>query len=177
MLKVKKAVSSKISTAEIDEWENDIKNSIKSLYMKNKNDSKLIDQYENALQTLKQEYTLVYKENEELKKAIEEMKSQQKISLSENQRKRPLSRFDYENEYNENENVQYIVRKKRKIPKKIIYEEEETDSENDEIDGETKVIDRVEETIEKKKRIKKPNKKGISKSIKMKKYHLFFIHD
>ena len=95
------------------------------------------------------------------------MKSQQKISLSENQRKRPLSRFDYENEYNENENVQYIVRKKRKIPKKIIYEEEETDSENDEIDGERKVIDRVEETIEKKKRIKKPNKKGISKSIKM----------
>ena len=165
MLKVKRAVSSKNSTAEIDEWENDIKNSIKSLYIKNKNDSKLIGQYENALQTLKQEYTLVYKENEELKKAIEEMKSQQKTSLSENQRKRPLSRFDYENEYNENENVQYIVRKKRKIPQKIIYEEE-TDSENDEIDGERKVIDRVEETIEKK-RIKKPNKKGISKSIKM----------
>ena len=167
MLKVKRAVSSKNSTAEIDEWENDIKNSIKSLYIKNKNDSKLISQYENALQTLKQEYNLVYKENEELKKAIEEMKSQQKISLSENQRKRPLSRFDYENEYNENENVQYIVRKKRKTPQKIIYEEEEgTDSENDEIDGERKVIDRVEETTEKK-RIKKPNKKGISKSIKM----------
>ena len=150
MLKVTRAVSSKNSTAEIDEWENDIKNSIKSLYIKNKNDSKLIAQYENALQTLKQEYTLVYKENEELKKAIEEMKSQQKISLSEN-RKRPLSRFDYENEYNENENVQYIVRKKRKIHQKITYEEEETDSENDEIDGEKKVIDRVEETIEKKK--------------------------
>ena len=77
--------------------------------------------------------------------------------------KRPLSRFDYENKYNENKNVQYIVRKKRKIPKKFIYEEEEeTDSENDEIDGNK----RVEETIEKKK-IKKPNKKGVSKSIKM----------
>ena len=60
----------------------------------------------------------VYKENEELKKTIEETKSQQKASLSENQRKRPLSRFDYKNEYNENENVQYIVRKKRKTPKK-----------------------------------------------------------
>ena len=155
MLKVKRAVSSKNSTAEIDEWENDIKNSIKSLYIKNKNDSKLIGQYENALQTLKQEYTLVYKENEELKKAIEEMKSQQKISLSENQRKRPLSRFDYENEYDENENVQYIVRKKRKTPQKNIYEEEETDSENDEIDGE----DRVEETIEKKKNKKTKQKR------------------
>ena len=151
MLKVKRAVSSKNSTAEIDEWENDIKNSIKSLYIKNKIDNKLIGQYENALQTLKQEYTLVYKENEELKKTIEEMKSKQKISLSENQRKRPLSRLDYENEYNENENVQYIVRKKRKIPKKFIYEEEETDSENDEIDGDKRVIDKIEETIEKKK--------------------------
>ena len=159
MIKVKRAVSSKNSTAEIDEWENDIKNSVKSLYIKNKNDSKLIDQYENALQTLKQEYTLVYKENEELKKTIEEMKSQQKISLSENQRKRPLSRFDYENEYNEKENVQYIVRKKRKIPPKIFYEEEETDSENDEIDGERKVIDRVEETIEKKKNKKTKQKR------------------
>ena len=61
MLKLKRAVSSKNSTAEIDEWENDIKNSIKSLYIKNKNDNELIGQYENALQTLKQEYTLVYK--------------------------------------------------------------------------------------------------------------------
>ena len=119
MLKVKRAVSSKNSTAEIDEWENDIKNSIKSLYIKNKNESKLIGQYENALQTIKQVYTLVYKENEELKRTIEEMKSQQKTSLSENQRKRPLSRFDYENEYNENENVQYIVRKKQKSPQKL----------------------------------------------------------
>ena len=119
MLKVKRAVSSKNSTAEFDEWENDIKNSIKSLYIKNKNDSKLIGQYENALQTLKQEYTLVYKENEEMKKAIEEMKSQQKISLSENQRKRPLSRFDYENEYNENENVSILFEKKEKSLKKL----------------------------------------------------------
>ena len=135
------------------------------MYIKNKNDNKLITQYENALQTLKQEYTLVYKENEELKKTIEEMKSQQKIPLSENQRKRPLSRFDYENEYNENENVQYIVRKKK--PQKIIYEEEETDSEDDEIDGDRRRgIEKIEETIEKK-RIKKTNKKGISKSIKM----------
>ena len=168
MLKVKRPVSSKNSTTEIDEWENDIKNSIKSLYIKNKNDTKLIAQYENALQTLKQEYTLIYKENEELKKKIEEIKSQQRIS-SENQRKRPLSRFDYENECNENENVQYIVRKKRKMPKKIIYEEEEeTDSEDDEIDGSDKKRgnDKIEEIIERKK-IKKPNKKGISKSIKM----------
>ena len=168
MLKVKRPVSSKNYTTEIDEWENDIKTSIKSLYIKNKNDTKLIAQYENALQTLKQEYTLLYKEKDEWKKKFEEYKSQIE-KTSENQRKRPLSRFDYENEYNENENVQYIVRKKKNA-KKIIYEEEEeeTDSEDDEIDGSDKkrISDKIEETIEKK-RIKKPNKKGISKSIKM----------
>ena len=43
-----------------------------------------------------------------------------------------------------------LFEKKRKIPKKIIYEEEETDSENDEIDGDKRVIDKIEETIEKK---------------------------
>ena len=55
------------------------------------------------------------------------------------------------------------------MPKKIIYEEEEeTDSEDIEIDGSDKkrINDKIEETIERKK-VKKPNKKGISKSIKM----------
>ena len=42
-------------------------------------------------------------------------------SNNENLRKCPLSRFDYENEYDENENVRYIVRKKRKIPKKELF--------------------------------------------------------
>ena len=161
MLKVKRTISSKNSTDEINQWENEIKNSIKKIYLQNKSDNKLIDQYQKAFETIKHEYSLLYKENEELKKTIDELKSKGKFS-AENERKRPLSRFDYENEYNENDNVQYIVRKKRKAPKKIIYEEEETDSENDEIDGEKK----IEETIEKK-RLRKPNKKGISKSIKM----------
>ena len=139
MLKVKRAVNSKNSTNQIDEWENDIKNSIKKIYIQNQKDHDLINQYENALQKLKQEYTLLYKENEELKKTVQEIKlSQQSASSTiENQRKRPFSRFNYENEYDENENVQYIVGKKRKIPKKKnIYEEEEeeSDSENDEID-------------------------------------------
>ena len=138
MLKVKRAVNSKNSTNQIDEWENDIKNSIKKIYIQNQKDHDLMNQYENALQKLKQEYTLLYKENEELKKTVQEIKlSQQSASSTiENQRKRPFSRFNYENEYDENENVQYIVGKKRKIPKKknIYEEEEESDSENDEID-------------------------------------------
>ena len=152
MLKVKKTVHSKQSTAEIDQWENEIKNSIKQMYIQNQNDSKLIEKYENAFETIKKEYALLYKENAELKKAIEQMKSNEKeLSISDRKRSRR-----YEDEYNNNENVQYIVRKKRKTPK-IIYEdeEEETDSENDEIDDEKK----IEETIEKKKDIKRKVKK------------------
>ena len=144
MLKVKKTINSKQSTSEIDQWENEIKNSIKQMYIQSQNDSKLIEKYEKAFQTIKQEYVLLYKENEELKKTIEQMKSNEK-SLSENVgRKR--SRLDYEDEYNNNENVQYIVRKKKKTPK-IIYEdeEEETDSENDESNDEKR---KIEETIE-----------------------------
>ena len=52
-----------------------------------------------------------------MEKIIEEYKSEIE-KTSENQRKRPLSRFGYENEYNENENVQYIARKKKKNVKK-----------------------------------------------------------
>ena len=162
MLKVKKTINSKQSTSEIDQWENEIKNSIKQMYIQSQNDSKLIEKYEKAFQTIKREYALIYKENEELKKTIEQMKSNEK-SFSENVgRKR--SRLDYEDEYNSNENVQYIVRKKKKTPK-IIYEdeEEETDSENDESNDEKR---KIEETIERKKS-KKKNKKGISKVIKM----------
>ena len=64
-----------------------------------------------------------------------------------------------------------LFEKKRKIPKKrIIYEEEEdeSNSENDEIDGESRrrANEKMEKTIEKK-RIKKPSRKGISKTIKM----------
>ena len=81
-------------------------------------------------------------------------------------KKRQLSRFDYENENEEDENVQYIVRKKRKTPKtRIIYEEDLTDDENDQIDGDTEGKEaKIEESIEKK-TFKKPNKKGVSKII------------
>ena len=68
MLKVKKTINSKQSTSEIDQWENEIKNSIKQMYIQSQNDSKLIEKYEKAFQTIKQEYARLYKENEELKK-------------------------------------------------------------------------------------------------------------
>ena len=138
MLKVKRTINSKHSTDEINQWENEIKNSIKKMYLQNQSDTKLLEKYEQDFETIKKEYVVLFKENEELKKTIEQMKSNEKGVVT-NDRKRSLSRFDYENEYNNNENVQYIVRKKKRTPK-IIYEdeEEETDSENDEIDDEKK---------------------------------------
>ena len=55
------------------------------MYIKNKNDTKLIAQYENALQTLKQEYTLIYKENEELKKKLKKLRLNKKYHLKINE--------------------------------------------------------------------------------------------
>ena len=114
------------------------------MYIQNQNDSKLIQKYEKAFETIKQEYAVLYKENQEMKKTIEQLKLNEK-TVSENRKR---SRLDYEDEYDANENVKYIVRKKKKTPK-IIYEDEE------------------EEKQLRKKKFKKKNKKGISKVIKM----------
>ena len=127
MLKVKKTINSKHSSSEIEQWENEIKNSIRKMYIEKQNDSQLIEKYEKAFQTIKQEYALLYKENEELKKTIEQMKSNEK-SLFKNRKR---SRLDYEDEYKNNENIQYIVRKKKKSPK-IIYIDDEDEDENEE---------------------------------------------
>ena len=56
MLKVKKPVQSHNSKNEIEEWQNDTKNSIKNLYIKNQKDSKTINQYSDASQKIKNEY-------------------------------------------------------------------------------------------------------------------------
>ena len=53
MLKVKRAVHLKDSTSKIDEWENDIKKSVKKMYIQNQKDTDFINKYENAMQKLK----------------------------------------------------------------------------------------------------------------------------
>ena len=61
-----------------------------------------------------------WKENKELKNQIKQMQTQEnqfhQKQFYQNQfdRKRPLSRFDYEN--NDDEDIQYIIRKTRKNP-------------------------------------------------------------
>ena len=128
MLKVKHYDLAKNTNNEVEQWQNDIKNSIKSFYLQKKKDDELINKYEKSFQTFKEQYTIVFnrndeleKENKELKNQIKQLQTQQtqesqfhQKQFYQNQfdRKRPLSRFDYEN--NDDEDIQYIVRKKRK---------------------------------------------------------------
>ena len=154
---------------EVEQWQNDIKNSIKSFYLQKKKDDELINKYEKSFQTFKEQYTIVFNERDDLKKENEKLKNQIKqFQTQENQfhqkqfyqnqfsRKRPLSRFDYEN--NDDEDIQYIVRKKRNTPR-IIYEEESEKEDEKEMN-----IDQKKDYEEVKKLTKK---KGISKSIKV----------
>ena len=160
MLKVKRLIQPHYSKNDLEEWQNDIKNAIKGLYIKTKEDSKTINRYSEAVQKVKNEYALLYKENQELKKINQQLKQQKIIpqnyqnynQLPQHQlpQKRHFSRYHYENE--DTDKVQYIVRKKRKTPKtKIIYEEEDmSDNENDAVDGKENNEDgKIEESIEK----------------------------
>ena len=173
MIKLQQYDLKKNMNSQVEEWQNDIKNSIKSFYLQKKKDDELIDKYEKTFQTLKNEYTIIYKRNEDLEKENKELKEQMKqMQTKENQfyqnqfdefhqnrfrKKRPLSRYDYEEE--NDENIQYIIKKKRNNPPRIIYEEESEKEENNEMNVDQKKDDDV-------KIIKRKNK-GISKLIKM----------
>ena len=74
MLKVKRSVQTPQNKDNIGELQIEIKNSIKSLYIQNIKDTEIINQYSDVLQKVKNEYAILYKENLELKKTIEEMK-------------------------------------------------------------------------------------------------------
>ena len=171
MLKVKQYDFRKNINNEVEQWQNDIKNSIKSFHLQKKKDDELIDKYEKSFQTFKEQYAIVFNERDEFKKEVEKLKNQIKqFQTQENQfhqkqfyqnqfnRKRPLSRFDYEN--NDDEDIQYIVRKKRNTPR-IIYEEESEKEEEKEMN----VDQKKDYDVEVKKLTKK--NKCISKSIKM----------
>ena len=132
MLKVKRVAQPNFSKSDLENWQNDIKNAIKGLYVKTQEDSKTINKYSEAFQKVKNEYALSYKELQEVKKINQQLQQQHHAETipqtyqNYNQlpqqhlpQKRHFSRYDYENE----DNVQYIVRKKQKTPRtKIIHE-------------------------------------------------------
>ena len=63
MQKVKRNISLVKNKDEIAELQNDIKNSIKTMYIQNKKDSQTINQYANMINKIKEEYALICKEN------------------------------------------------------------------------------------------------------------------
>ena len=156
--------SKRIPMEQAEQYEKEIKEAIKTLYIENKNKTKLLKDYEEAFNAIKNEYTLLYKEYEEFKKIVNK-----KDDLK-------IKRTRYESD-NENDNIQYIVKKKKK-PKIIYVDDEDDDMEQvEEIEkqkeqDERKFQNKTETQTKNKneidilQKIKKNNRKGISKAIK-----------
>lgn len=72
MLKVKRTIYSpqKKDNNQLNEIENDIKNSIKELYLKDKKRDKIINKYSQLMTNIRNEYAELTKENNQLKKDL-----------------------------------------------------------------------------------------------------------
>ena len=76
MLKVKKQIQRKINNNREDylKNQNDLKNSIKNLYIRNQNKKKTIDEYAQLTTQIREEYAKLQNENNQLKSTLEKYK-------------------------------------------------------------------------------------------------------
>ena len=77
MLKVKKQIQRKINSNNQDDYlknQNDLKNSIKNLYIGNQNKKKTIDEYAQLTTQIREEYAKLKNENNPLKSTLEKYK-------------------------------------------------------------------------------------------------------
>ena len=128
MQKVKRQISLAKNKDEVTELQNEIKNSSKSLYIKDKENTKTINNYASMISKIKEEYALVYKENAALKKTIDDMKNriapQPRQNYypfpKQNYYKQPKKRVmhNYVEDNDENDDVQYVVKNRRNAPLK-----------------------------------------------------------
>ena len=168
MSKTKRNSGAGSVTDEAQQCAKEIKDAIKKLYIDNKNSSKLIEDYEKAFQTIKNEYAILYQEYETTKKRLNEMENKYT-------KKRTRCESDYEDD-----NIQYIVKKNKK-PKIIYVDDEDDDQEQmeemknkkyEKEKDEKEFEDRVKTQTKNKNEIdimqktRKNNKKGISRAIK-----------
>ena len=149
----------------------ELKDEIKKLYIGYKNSTQLNEDYEKAFQTIKNEYEILYQKYEAVNKKLNEI---------ENKNKKKRAR--YESDY-EDDNIQYVVRKKKKP--KIIYVDDENDDqeqmeemkdkryekdekeENEkEFENKLKSQTKNKNEIDIMQKTRKNNKKGISRAIK-----------
>ena len=193
MLKVKKKIHktnySKNQEDDISKIQNDLKNSIKNLYISDQKKKKTIDEYVQLTTKIRDEYAKLQQENSQLKielhkyKAYVEQLSQKLyrkpyVNYQKPMRKRKHYRDLEPEEEESDESDSYITeirRRPRKQRKRIIYEDEidgvpnyesqspseEEQEDNNEI--QIKPKRKQEKVIERPKKVKK----GITKSIKI----------
>ena len=137
MLKVKKTIrnpKNKSRNDDLTELQNDIKNSIKNLYISDQKKKKTINEYAELLTKIRNEYEKLQKENNELKTELHKyrnyfqnmpQKSYQKPSYTKPIRKRKHYYYDEPEESEESDSyVTEIRRRPKKQKKRIIYEDE-----------------------------------------------------
>ena len=175
MLKVKTTIrnpKNKSQNNDLTELQNNIKNSIKNLYISDQKKKKTINEYAELLTKIRNEYAKLQKENNEIK--IELHKYQNYFQNM------PTKHYCYDELEQSEESDSYVTeirRRPKKQKKRIIYEDEidgipeyEPDSPTEEEQEEDNNYE-----IQSKHRGKQPNqiekpkkvKKGITKSIKM----------
>ena len=190
MLKVKKTIrnpKNKSQNDDLTELQNDIKNSIKNLYISDQKKKKTINEYAELLTKIRNEYAKLQKENNEIKIELHKyqnyfqnmpQKSYQKPSYTKPIRKRKHYYYDEPEESEESDSyVAEIRRRPKKQNKRIIYKDEidglpeyEPDLQTEykqEEDNDYEIQNKYKGTEPK--QIEKPKKvkKGITKSIKM----------
>ena len=190
MLEVKRQIQKtfkKVKNIQDDEHlknQNELKNSIKNLYIDNEKKKKTIDECPQLTTQIREEYAKLQRENNELELAIEKYKNYiEQIQPRARQnfyekpiRKRKFFKRDYERRYSDKEDESddsedYIeVQKKRKKPRKPLIYDDEIDGKASEPEIDSDPSEEKEEInktpLNKKKNKQKKTKKGIMKSIK-----------
>ena len=189
MLKVKKQIQRKINNNNQDHYpknQNDLKNSIKNLYIGNQDKKRTIDEYAQLTTQIREEYAKLQNENNQSKSTLEKYKQYTEEMQSPRQRSRfyekPIRKIiffkqDYEQRrYDEDENQEsdeeYVTKfRQRKKPRKRIVYVDEIDGHDEqsepEIESEITEEEIKNPPLQKLRNEPKKNKTGIMKSIKI----------
>ena len=168
MSKTKRNSGAGAISDEAQQCAKEIKDAIKKMYIENKNNSNLIEDYEKAFQTIKNEYAILYQKYDAVKEKLNEIE------------KKYVKKRNRRDSDSEDDNIQYVVRKKKKP--KIIYVDDENDDHEQMEEMKNKTYEKEKDEKEFEDRVKtqtknkneidimqktrKNNKKGISRAIK-----------
>ena len=135
MLKVKEKIQPKTQkNDELINLQNEIKDSIKNLYVKDQKNKKTINEYADPITKIRNEYAQIQKENNQLRMEIQ--KYQIYIQYNQNilekyrkpnfekPKKKKIQYYDESDESNESESYTEIRRPKQPKKRRILYEDE-----------------------------------------------------